>query len=98
MGALPTPNAPNLDVLRSNSDEAFTDIVEYVKRDIANRAFNNPENHGRNTAVLKGSNGSVRLAPLFDFAPMRLAVEGKGGAKDAPPNSIRMDNVGRNPR
>lgn len=65
-----------IDVLRGNSDDAFTDIVEYVKRDIANRAFGNPDNHGRNTALSKGPSGDVRLAPLFDFAPMRLAVEG----------------------
>lgn len=63
-------------VLRYNSDEPYKDIVEYVKRDIANRAFGNPDNHGRNTALSKGPSGSVRLSPLFDFAPMRLAIEG----------------------
>lgn len=63
-------------VLRYNSDEPYRDIVEYVKRDIANRAFGNPDNHGRNTALSKGPWGSLRLSPLFDFAPMRLAVEG----------------------
>ncbi|MCD7111388.1 HipA domain-containing protein [Rhizobium sp. DKSPLA3] len=65
-----------IDVLRRNSEEPFADILEYMKRDIANRAFGNPDNHGRNTALSKGPDGSVRLAPLFDFAPMRLAAEG----------------------
>ncbi|MFS8056375.1 HipA domain-containing protein [Rhizobium sp. BR 317] len=63
-------------VLKRHSDNAFADIVEYVKRDIANRALGNPDNHGRNSALSKRGDGSVRLSPLFDFAPMKLAVEG----------------------
>lgn len=65
-----------IEVLRRNSDAPYADIVEYVKRDIANRAFGNPDNHGRNTALSKGPDGSVRLSPLFDFAPMKMAAEG----------------------
>ncbi|MBB5577191.1 MULTISPECIES: type II toxin-antitoxin system HipA family toxin [Rhizobium] len=63
-------------VLKRHSDNAFADIVEYVKRDIANRALGNPDNHGRNSALSKRGDESVRLSPLFDFAPMKLAVEG----------------------
>lgn len=46
-----------------------------TKRDIANLALGNPDNHGRNK-LRKHQDGTIRLAPLFDFAPMRLAKEG----------------------
>ncbi|WP_313474812.1 type II toxin-antitoxin system HipA family toxin [Agrobacterium pusense] len=65
-----------INVIRRSSDEPYNDILEYVKRDIANRAFGNPDNHGRNTALSKAPDGGVRLSPLFDFAPMKLAAEG----------------------
>ena len=65
-----------IDVLKPHANDPYLDIVEYVKRDIANRAFGNPDNHGRNTAISKGPNGGIILAPLFDFAPMQLAAEG----------------------
>ncbi|PWL16587.1 type II toxin-antitoxin system HipA family toxin [Falsochrobactrum shanghaiense] len=65
-----------LDVLRQYSTDPFTDIVEYLKRDIANLALGNPDNHGRNSALSKYKDGAIRLSPLFDFAPMRLAKEG----------------------
>jgi serine/threonine-protein kinase HipA len=65
-----------IDVLRQHSANAFADIVEYLKRDIANLALGNPDNHGRNSALSKHQDGTIRLSPLFDFAPMRLAKEG----------------------
>ena len=65
-----------IEILRRYSDDPFPDIAEYVKRDIANRALGNPDNHGRNTALSKGPEGGIALSPLFDFAPMRLAPEG----------------------
>lgn len=65
-----------IDVLRKYSANPFADIVEYLKRDIANLALGNPDNHGRNSALSKHQNGTVRLSPLFDFTPMRLAKEG----------------------
>lgn len=65
-----------IDVLRQYSADPFADIVEYLKRDIANLALGNPDNHGRNSALSKHQNGTIRLSPLFDFAPMRLAKEG----------------------
>lgn len=49
--------------------------VEYVQRDLLNVVFGNSDNHGRNTAVLKRADG-VWLAPVFDFAPMKLDLEG----------------------
>lgn len=65
-----------IDVLRRYSADPFADIVEYLKRDIANLALGNPDNHGRNSALSKHPDGTIRLSPLFDFAPMRLAKEG----------------------
>lgn len=65
-----------IDVLRQYSADPFSDVVEYLKRDIANLALGNPDNHGRNSAFSKHPDGTIRLSPLFDFAPMRLAKEG----------------------
>ncbi len=65
-----------IDILRQYSADPLADVVEYLKRDIANLALGNPDNHGRNTALTKFQDGTVRLSPLFDFAPMRLAKEG----------------------
>ncbi|WP_429818307.1 type II toxin-antitoxin system HipA family toxin [Ensifer sp. B1-9] len=65
-----------IDVLRRYSANPFADIVEYLKRDIANLALGNPDNHGRNSALSKHTDGTIQLSPLFDFAPMRLAKEG----------------------
>lgn len=52
------------------------DVVEYVRRDVLNAALRNTDNHGRNTAFLKFSDGTVHLSPLYDFAPMFLDPEG----------------------
>lgn len=53
-----------------------TEVIEYVRRDILNAALRNTDNHGRNSAFLKCSDGTVRLSPLYDFAPMFLDPEG----------------------
>lgn len=65
-----------IDILKRYSSDPLADIVEYLKRDIANLALGNPDNHGRNSALSKLPEGRIRLSPLFDFAPMRLAKEG----------------------
>jgi serine/threonine-protein kinase HipA len=65
-----------IDILKQYSTDPFADVVEYVKRDIANLALGNPDNHGRNSALSRLPDGTIRLSPLFDFAPMRLAKEG----------------------
>ena len=54
----------------------MTEIVEYLKRDIANVVLGNKDNHGRNTAIQRRENGWVGLTPLFDFAPMVLHPDG----------------------
>ncbi|KQV30379.1 phosphatidylinositol kinase [Rhizobium sp. Root1203] len=64
-----------IDVLKAVSSHPFADIVEYVKREVANQALGNSDNHGRNTALSKRVDHTVGLSPLFDFAPMRLAPE-----------------------
>ncbi|OQX00084.1 MAG: phosphatidylinositol kinase [Thiothrix lacustris] len=54
----------------------MTEIVEYLKRDIANVVLGNKDNHGRNTAIQRREKGWVGLTPLFDFAPMVLHPDG----------------------
>ena len=48
------------------------EVLEYFRRDVLNLALGNRDNHGRNTAILKDTDGSIRLAPLFDFGPAYL--------------------------
>ena len=52
------------------------EIIEYVKRDLANIALGNKDNHTRNTAFQRFTNGEICLSPLFDFAPMWLHPDG----------------------
>lgn len=51
-------------------------VIEYIRRDIANIALGNKDNHARNTAVQRRPDGTVALTPLFDFAPMWLHPDG----------------------
>ena len=60
-----------LSLLKRVCTEPEQEVVEYVLRDLLGAAMGDPDNHGRNTALQK-KNGTVRLTPLFDFAPMRL--------------------------
>lgn len=52
------------------------EIIEYLKRDLANVALGNKDNHTRNTAFQRLNNGIIQLSPLFDFAPMWLHPDG----------------------
>ena len=52
------------------------EIIEYVKRDLANILLGNKDNHTRNTAFQRFRNGEILLSPLFDFAPMWLHPDG----------------------
>lgn len=58
------------------SSEPAADLREFVFRDILNVALGNTDNHGRNTAMIKYPDGTVRLSPLYDFAPMFLDDQG----------------------
>ncbi len=72
-----------------------TGFIEYVRRDLFNLALGNRDNHGRNTALLKEVDGTMALAPLFDFGPsfldaraivraIRWDGEGPGGTQGWP--------------
>lgn len=52
------------------------EVLEYIKRDVANLALGNKDNHARNTALQRDFAGGVRLTPLYDFAPMYLHPDG----------------------
>jgi len=59
-----------LAVLRQHSTSPELDTLEFIKRDVLNQALRNTDNHARNHAVQRKPDGSIRLTPLFDFAPM----------------------------
>lgn len=50
-------------------------VTEWVKRDLLNITFGNSDNHGRNTSFMRYEN-EIRLAPIYDFAPMKADPEG----------------------
>lgn len=50
--------------------DPMRDVIEYIKRDIANVVLGNKDNHARNTAIGRKPDGSIGLTPLFDYAPM----------------------------
>jgi len=52
------------------------EILEYIKRDLANLALGNKDNHARNTAIQRDFDGQIALTPLYDFAPMYLHPDG----------------------
>lgn len=56
--------------------EPAHEVLEYMKRDVANLAFANKDNHARNTAIQRDFAGNIRLAPVFDFAPTYLHPDG----------------------
>ena len=57
------------------SSDPEDDLIEYCLRDLLNQMMGNTDNHGRNQSLLKGD-GWTRLAPLYDFAPMKFDREG----------------------
>ena len=50
-------------------------IADYLRRDLINKILGNSDNHGRNTAVIRTAD-SLRLAPIYDLAPMVMDAEG----------------------
>lgn len=61
-----------LRAIQEMSTDPLRGTIEYLLRDLLNLAMGNPDNHGRNAALRKFPDGRVRLASLFDFAPMRI--------------------------
>lgn len=49
--------------------------VEYLARDLLNRILGNSDNHGRNMSIMR-SQGKLKLAPIYDLAPMVLDPDG----------------------
>jgi serine/threonine-protein kinase HipA len=62
--------------LAKTCTEPAAEVLEYLRRDVANLAFGNKDNHARNTALQRFASGQIRLTPLFDFAPMYLHPDG----------------------
>ncbi|MDB2447225.1 type II toxin-antitoxin system HipA family toxin [bacterium] len=58
--------------LSLHSSSPAQDLIEYLCRDVINQAFKNSDNHGRNTSIIKYSDGTIRLSPVYDVAPMKL--------------------------
>jgi serine/threonine-protein kinase HipA len=78
--------------LAQYSSDRDEDLFEYLRRDVLNLALKNTDNHARNSSVLKKDDGSVRLSPLYDFAPMFLDRDGIarsiGWASEAAPRIL----------
>ena len=58
--------------IKAVSTNPLEDLAEWLCRDILNVCLGNTDNHLRNTAFCRDEDGSVMLAPLYDFAPMAL--------------------------
>ena len=50
-------------------------LDEYLLRDLLNQVMGNADNHGRNAAILRDGE-AVRLAPIYDLAPMVMDDQG----------------------
>ena len=60
----------------AGQSEQITDlVVDYLRRDLLNKILGNSDNHGRNTSIIRGPD-SLRLAPIYDLAPMVMDDEG----------------------
>lgn len=79
LGAAPGTRLRHQDVLSALQKVCTGDwpavLTEYVRRDVLNLVFGNSDNHGRNTSVVKSAT-EVSLAPIYDFAPMKMDLEG----------------------
>ena len=68
--AVKTSHNELLNAMREHVSDPLEETIEYLKREALNQAMRNTDNHARNTAIQKLSNGLVALTPIFDFAPM----------------------------
>lgn len=73
--AVPSHDQVCLDLIRRCTNPQ-DEVLEYIKRDVANLAMGNKDNHARNTAVQRDFDGHVALTPVYDFAPMYLHPDG----------------------
>ncbi|SHL15711.1 serine/threonine-protein kinase HipA [Pseudomonas punonensis] len=61
--------------MAGQGSELFDLAVEYMARDLLNRILGNSDNHGRNISIIRAA-GKLRLAPIYDLAPMVLDPDG----------------------
>lgn len=61
-----------VEAFRPYVTDPVNEIVEFMRRDVLNMAMKNTDNHARNTSVQRLPDGTVRLTPVYDFAPMYL--------------------------
>ncbi len=57
------------------ADEIQPLISDYLRRDLINQILGNSDNHGRNTSILRDEQ-RLRLAPIYDLAPMVMDDDG----------------------
>lgn len=67
-----TTHEKYIEALCEQCTDPRAEIIEYVLRDVLNRAMDDTDNHGRNTALQKRTDGWIGLTPRFDFAPMGI--------------------------
>ncbi|WP_321838207.1 HipA domain-containing protein [Pseudomonas kulmbachensis] len=61
---------------RAGQQDQIPDLIaEYLRRDLLNKILGNSDNHGRNTSIIRCVD-SLRLAPVYDLAPMVMDDEG----------------------
>lgn len=70
-----TDQSTLLKALRTHVTSPVAETIEFLKRDVVNIALRNTDNHARNTAVQRLRDGTVRLTPVYDFAPMFMDPE-----------------------
>jgi len=81
----------HIGAIRKASSNPVEDIKEIILRDLLSLAMGDPDNHSRNTAIQKLSDGEVRLSPFFDFAPMRL--DRRGIRRSTRWNCLKRDDL-----
>lgn len=64
-----------VDAFRPHVTDPVGEMIEFMRRDVLNMAMRNTDNHARNTSVQRLPDGTVRLTPVYDFAPMYLDRE-----------------------
>lgn len=63
-------------IIKKYSSQHKLDLIEFLRRDFLNIALGNTDNHARNSAFIKKEDRTIRISPLYDFAPMCLDDEG----------------------
>lgn len=72
---LPTSLFKLVDAFCAHVSDPVAEVIEFICREVLNLAMKNTDNHARNTSVQRLPDGTVRLTPVYDFAPMYLDRE-----------------------